>query len=84
MTKMTNDERREAMEGAALDRVMGRRGDRIARDLDLLGWMIVVNPENNNPGRWPMSEPGPCPSWAEPASRPRPALRLVEPPPLDK
>ena len=59
----------------ALALAEGRKGDRLARALDLLGWMIVPQPCCDDGQRWP----GACPSWAEPPSKPKPpALRLIE------
>jgi hypothetical protein len=58
---------------AALNRPCKAAADQFARDLDLLGWKIVMN-RNLEPGepevRWPMNGTrGPCPSWAEDCCR---------------
>jgi hypothetical protein len=75
---IADDDATLAKEDAALDLVTGRKGDRIARALNLLGWMIVPQPGVcQRP--WPMWGEHDCPAWAEPSRLPkRPGLRLIE------
>jgi hypothetical protein len=72
-----------ARHDAALHRLLRRSADQFARDLDLLGWMIVPQPQHAGTGRWSMSFSGPCPDWAEPFDPPdgpptKPTLWLIE------
>ena len=65
---------------AASAQFEGRKGESIARALDMMGWMIVPQPWVADPGaRWPMMDAHDCPAWAEPVGRrKRPGLRLIE------
>jgi hypothetical protein len=77
---MTDDD--DKQEEAAYRRLCSARADQFARDLDRLGWKIVMQrplePGEPTPRGWPMNgTEGPCPWWAEDPSKP-----MMKPPML--
>jgi hypothetical protein len=67
----------------ALDRLCSFKADQFARDLDRLGWKIVLQEPGEDPhGRpivWPMNgSKGPCPWWAHDGFNAPPPLRLIK------